>query len=145
MARLEAMLPPTTTVLGIDEHTAISLDFADMVAQVTGQGGVTVRYAGNERHFENGDAFDLDVLGAVRLPSLDEGLPNEVVQAVLAVEHPKEQTLAPEVSALLEEREAARRARDWARADAVRDELARRGYVIDDTPEGPRLRQATPA
>ena len=145
MARLEAMLPPTTTVLGIDEHTAISLDFADMVAQVMGQGSVTVRHAENERRFESGEAFDLDVLGAVRLPSLDEGLPNEVIRVILAAEHPKEETLAPEVSALLEEREAARRARNWARADAMRDELARRGYIIEDTPEGPRLRQAAPA
>jgi hypothetical protein len=28
MAHLEAMLPPTTTLLGIDEHTAVVLDFA---------------------------------------------------------------------------------------------------------------------
>ena len=73
------------------------------------------------------------------------GLSDEVIQAVLAAEQPQEEALAPEVSALLEEREAARRARDWARADAMRDELARRGYAIEDTPEGPRLRQRAPA
>jgi hypothetical protein len=145
MARLEAMLPPTATVLGIDEHTSISLDFADMVAQVMGQGSVTVRRAGDEKRMESGETFSLDVLGAVRLPNLDEGLPNEIIQAVLAAEHPKEDVPAPEISTLLEEREAARRASDWTRADAVRDELARRGYVIEDTPEGPRLRQAAPA
>jgi cysteinyl-tRNA synthetase len=40
---------------------------------------------------------------------------------------------------LLGEREDARRARDFDRADAVRDELLARGWVVRDTPEGPVL------
>jgi cysteinyl-tRNA synthetase len=40
---------------------------------------------------------------------------------------------------LLGEREDARRVRDFDRADAVRDELAARGWVVRDTPEGPVL------
>jgi cysteinyl-tRNA synthetase len=40
---------------------------------------------------------------------------------------------------LLGEREDARRARDFDRADAVRDELLVRGWVVRDTPEGPVL------
>jgi hypothetical protein len=146
MARLEAMLPSSATVLGIDEHTIILLDFAEMAAQVMGQGGATVRRASGESRYESGDTFDLSVLGPVRLPTLSEGLPDDVIEAVLAAERPKQaRSPAPEVSALLEDREAARHARDWARADAIRDELARRGYVIEDTPDGPRLREATPA
>jgi cysteinyl-tRNA synthetase len=45
--------------------------------------------------------------------------------------------------ALLAERTAAREAKDWARADALRDQLAADGFEIIDTPEGPRLRRAT--
>ncbi len=41
--------------------------------------------------------------------------------------------------ALLDEREAARAARDFERADALRDELGARGFEIRDTAEGPRL------
>ena len=146
LARLEAMLPPRATVLGIDEHTIVLLDFVEMAAQVMGQGGVTVRHAGEERRYESGGSFSLSVMGPVRLPDLGEGLPDEVIEAVLRVDGPKkEEALPPEVSALLKDREAARRARDWAQADAIRDELARRGYTIEDTPQGPRLRQATPA
>jgi cysteinyl-tRNA synthetase len=40
---------------------------------------------------------------------------------------------------LLGEREEARRARDFDRADAVRAELLARGWVVRDTPEGPVL------
>jgi cysteinyl-tRNA synthetase len=44
-----------------------------------------------------------------------------------------------EAERLLEEREAARRARDFATADAKRDELAARGWTVRDTPDGPKL------
>jgi cysteinyl-tRNA synthetase len=45
----------------------------------------------------------------------------------------------PEAQRLLEEREAARAARDFATADAKRDELAALGWVVRDTPGGPEL------
>jgi cysteinyl-tRNA synthetase len=43
--------------------------------------------------------------------------------------------------ALLEERQAARKARDFKRADAIRDELKAKGWVIEDTPKGARLKK----
>ncbi|MCI0686258.1 MAG: cysteine--tRNA ligase [Sporichthyaceae bacterium] len=42
------------------------------------------------------------------------------------------------VAAALEQREAARAARDFAAADAIRDQLADAGIEIEDTPAGPR-------
>jgi cysteinyl-tRNA synthetase len=47
-----------------------------------------------------------------------------------------------EVLALLEQRQAARKAKDFKRADSVRDELKAKGWLIEDTPKGPRLRPA---
>jgi cysteinyl-tRNA synthetase len=44
--------------------------------------------------------------------------------------------------ALAGERDAARAAKDWARSDAIRDELQGRGWVVEDTPAGTRLRRA---
>jgi cysteinyl-tRNA synthetase len=44
-----------------------------------------------------------------------------------------------EAERLLAEREEARRARDFATADARRDELAALGWEVRDTPEGPQL------
>jgi cysteinyl-tRNA synthetase len=42
------------------------------------------------------------------------------------------------VAALLEQRQAARAAKDFATADVVRDQLAAAGIEIEDTPQGPR-------
>ncbi len=46
------------------------------------------------------------------------------------------------IDALLAEREAARRDRNFARADEIRDELLGQGIVIEDTPDGPQWRRA---
>lgn len=48
-------------------------------------------------------------------------------------------------AALLEERQAARKAKDFKRADAIRDELRNRGWIIQDTPRGARLKRSRPA
>jgi cysteinyl-tRNA synthetase len=50
-----------------------------------------------------------------------------------------------EVVALAEERDRARAARDFARSDELRDEIARRGYIVRDTPQGFELVQADAA
>ena len=47
----------------------------------------------------------------------------------------------PRVDDLVAERQAAREARDWARADEIRDALAAEGIAIEDTPDGPVWRR----
>ena len=42
------------------------------------------------------------------------------------------------VALALSQRAAARSRKDWAAADAVRDELKQAGVVVEDTPHGPR-------
>ena len=38
---------------------------------------------------------------------------------------------------LVEEREDARKKKDWKKADALRDKLISKGLVLEDTPQGP--------
>jgi len=53
-------------------------------------------------------------------------------------------SLEPELQALLNARLVARRARDWAASDRLRDELAARGVAVEDTLDGQRWRVAAP-
>jgi cysteinyl-tRNA synthetase len=64
---------------------------------------------------------------------------------ILAILPEPEQPLEPELAELLEERAAARAARDWAASDRLRDELASRGLSIEDTRDGQRWRRLVEA
>ncbi len=63
--------------------------------------------------------------------------------AVLGVLTPDEAPpLDAEIEAMVQQREAARRERDYATADRLRGEIEARGIALEDTPEGPRWRPA---
>jgi cysteinyl-tRNA synthetase len=46
-----------------------------------------------------------------------------------------------ESARLVDERDEARSSRDFARADALRDELVGRGWTVEDTPSGTAIRR----
>lgn len=54
----------------------------------------------------------------------------------------EDQPVPPEIAALCARRDAARAARDFAAADAIRDELTALGWSVGDTPEGTRATRA---
>lgn len=47
-----------------------------------------------------------------------------------------------EIEQLAEQRQQARRSKDWAEADRLRDLIAAKGYRVEDTPDGPRIVKA---
>jgi cysteinyl-tRNA synthetase len=65
----------------------------------------------------------------------------ERIDSVLGVGQTDSVQVPAELEALLKEREAARKARDFKRADAIRDELKAKGWTIEDTPKGARLKK----
>jgi cysteinyl-tRNA synthetase len=84
--------------------------------------------------------------------ALDEGAgpdANAAAAALLALggilglfwKEPVGESWPAEVLALVGEREAARKARDWKRADAIRDQLLAHGAVVEDGPSGPKVKR----
>ena len=49
---------------------------------------------------------------------------------------------AAEIEALIAKRAQARKEKDWATADAIRDELNARNIIVEDTPHGIKWRKA---
>ncbi|HET7010484.1 MAG TPA: hypothetical protein VFI11_06885 [Anaerolineales bacterium] len=76
-ARLRDLLPPTATILGIDEHTAVTLDVDRRQAEVRGKSGVTILRGPEREVHSSGEAFSLEILepaGAAR-PTPAERVP----------------------------------------------------------------------
>ncbi len=85
---------------------------------------------------------DINTLSGEASPAALQGAANafDALTGVLGLLYNRNTDDIPaEVHKLAEERTAARKAKDWARADALRDELAGFGYVVEDTASGPKI------
>jgi cysteinyl-tRNA synthetase len=65
----------------------------------------------------------------------------ERVDSVLGVGAKAEAEIPAEIAALADERAVAKKAKDFKRSDAIRDELKAKGWVIEDTPKGIKLKK----
>ena len=65
----------------------------------------------------------------------------ERLDTVLGLGVKKEVEAPGELLTLLDQRQAARKAKDFKRADTIRDELKAKGWLIEDTPKGARLKR----
>ncbi len=54
---------------------------------------------------------------------------------------PEEEPIPPELEEALKKRETARTEKNWKAADEARDLIQSRGYLIEDTPQGARLKK----
>jgi hypothetical protein len=140
--RLLALLPPDVDVMGIDEHTALLLDFAAGTAVVFGRGGVSWPHAGGTTRLDTGAAVLLSSVGLTRLPEPTVGIPDDVWNAARNADSAAQPEPEPPPAALAEllaAREAARSQGDWALADQVRAEIVCAGWQVQDTHAGPLL------
>ena len=101
-----------------DPSTAVCLRAADMLCEL-------------------GDVFgiELDAPAAV-----DDGLPAELVGLAADYAGYAGSSASEAAEALLAARQEARKAKDWARADAIRDGITALGLVVEDTAAGARLK-----
>ena len=65
----------------------------------------------------------------------------EAICDVLGILSKKEEELPEEIAALVEERAVARKNRDWARSDELRDRIIKAGYILEDTKQGQKVRK----
>ena len=61
--------------------------------------------------------------------------------AVLGMGAPPQADAPADIQKQVEERQAARKAKDFKRADEIRDQLAQAGWVLEDTPQGARVKR----
>jgi cysteinyl-tRNA synthetase len=63
------------------------------------------------------------------------------VDSVLGIGTKSEVEIPEEIISLLKARQAARKAKEFKKSDAIRDELKAKGWTIEDTPKGPKLKK----
>lgn len=82
----------------------------------------------------NTKIFDHDVSKAVCEHAAK--LYDELCDVLGILYNRKENTLDGDIEALVEKRQEARKNKDWATADKIRDELKAKGIILKDTPQG---------
>ena len=138
-----ATLPENQTLLGLDEHTGIILDFTRRECQVVGVSSVSLVRACNPQIHPSGSTFPLSEIGPMLVPQpLSDGLPVAVWQLASNTstpEQPSAETPPAAIQALAEARQAARSRKDWAASDELRRQIADLGWLVQDTPQGWQL------
>ncbi len=131
-------------------HTGPAHTGASGLVELQGTGLVEVarQRQGHIHQYTRGQTFPLGECGPFSLPAPGAGVPEEIWQEALAAERRRVARPRPEVGPveiplelqeLVTKRQMARGRKDWAAADRLRDEIARRGWQVVDTPDGPRL------
>lgn len=64
---------------------------------------------------------------------------DEIIGVLGLLYNRKKDDTPAEVTALVEQRAAAKKAKDWPTADAIRAQLAGMGWAVEDTPQGPKV------
>lgn len=142
--QLLSLLPRGQTIVGLDEHTSLVMDLKLAQCQVIGQGHVTILREGHQQQVAHGQTFPLTELGAFKLPAPQTGIADELWREMKAAPLPSQPIsqkaeAPPEVLALVEARQTARQKRNWALADALREEIRALGWQLLDTREGAKL------
>ena len=71
LLELEALLPADVGVLGVDEHTAVIIDIEAGVAEVRGNGAMTLRHRDSERVVGTGDHVSVEDMRAALQGRID--------------------------------------------------------------------------
>ena len=67
---------------------------------------------------------------------------NTMASDVLGLLMKEADTVPEDIKALVQARADAKKAKNFAEADRIRAEVLEKGYVIEDTPKGPKVKKA---
>lgn len=136
---------------------ALSDRILDLKEKAAGKKAASLGYSRVRERLDRFDEYLADDLAAPRalaelwqLVKDPEMPPEEALAAALDMdgvlglklsevkreEQPLDPALAAEVERLIQERALAKKAKDWARADAIRADLRAKGFVLEDGPGG---------
>ena len=137
--RIEAFLARAKSVLGSDPQLLIATEFA---AAMNDDLAVpqALAFIAESMRIGNSSADDKKVIaktageirGALSILGCDP------LDPVFATSKSNDAAMDGLIKLALEQREAARLRKDFAAADAIRDQIASLGVIVEDTPNGPR-------
>ena len=61
---------------------------------------------------------------------------------MLGILYEKEEEIPQEILDLVEKRKAARKNKDFALADSIRDEIVSKGYIVEETRQGVNIKKS---
>ena len=135
-----ATIPEDSTILGLDEHTGLIIDFEHDLCSVSGVSSISVVRACDPEIYATGTQFALSELGDPSMPEpIESGIPAEVWEMVRQASEGGGDFPPEQVVVIAEDRQQARANKDWPESDRLRDELARLGWQVQDTPQGYKL------
>lgn len=139
-AEWSRLVPSENETIGLDEHTGLLIDFESGLCEVSGVSSVSLVREGNPEMFASGSKFSLSELGEFRIPdAIEKDIPEDVWEMCLNAPPLEEDQPSEEVLGLVERRASARASKDWAESDKLRDEIAARGWTVQDSRDGSKL------
>jgi cysteinyl-tRNA synthetase len=141
--RIEGFIQRATELAGAAEPTVVCADFAaamddDLNTSAAVAAIHDVVREGNTALASGDLAVAKGALGSVRAMLGLLGLDPADPAFARAGDRGLRETVDALVALALQQRTAARERKDWAAADAVRDQLKQAGVTVEDTPHGPR-------
>ena len=136
--KLERMLPPEITLIGIDEQTAMCINFeGSNSCTIFGMGSVTINQDGRSRTFSKGKYDPSDLGFNLIVPRREELIDNSTWSTVTQAQRSEKPQPTSKILTLVNQRESARKKKNWEEADRIRKKINESGWDVKDAPDGP--------